>query len=88
MPDLPGLAVVSDVIMGLCPGCLNWQIQFNTDDITPLEVEAIVAHHAHHECPGLMSLMISTVFGAGPNNPPDMLVGMDIYGIAEVDDDG
>lgn len=72
-----------DLVIGPCPGCHDWSLQFSPTDASPAEVQRIVAEHARLECPALSALVIETVFNAGPNRQVDLLVGMDLYLVAD-----
>jgi hypothetical protein len=49
-----------DVVMGPCPGCGVWTVQFNPHEIPAIEVEQVISEHAM-ECPGLVSAMITAM---------------------------
>lgn len=53
-----------DTVVGLCPGCNKWQVDFAREAVTPTELEAVLAEHAKTECPELMVMAVRRVFGA------------------------
>ena len=46
-------------ILGPCPGCDGWQVEYPAD-VTPAELEAVCREHAV-ECEGLLQLAIAQV---------------------------
>jgi heme A synthase len=50
-------------VLGPCPGCDAWQLEYGAD-VTPAEVEAVLREHAN-ECPPLLAMAIRQVMSAG-----------------------